>query len=221
MLRMMLALLFVAGLFSCLFSVLLPPSAALLAPTSTLTPTVTPTPTATPTQTSTITPLPAKFITPYVTEVGIYTSVWRRTLWESAVGETFVIEGFEHDSIDYRELGLPYMTENGFLFNGKSHAQMLNGTELLPSGNLLHFRDWEQGLTITFPDDRAARAFGFDYTTNEEWRLTFNNVEITLPTGRNMFVGIILSQDFPKGFTLSSHEHAQGGLSVDNISYIP
>ena len=194
----------------------LPSSASLLAPTSTLTPTLTTTPT------STITPVPAKFITPYMTtEVGIYTSVWRRTLWESEAGETFVIEDFEHDSIDYTELDLPYMTENGFLFKGKSHAQMLNGTELLPSGNLLHFRDWEQGLTITFPNDGAARAFGFDYTTNEEWRLTFNKVEITLPTGRNMFVGIILSEEFPKGFTLSSREYAQGGLSIDNILYIP
>jgi len=221
MLRIMLALLLAAGLFSCLFSVLLPSSASLLAPTPTPTPAGTNTPGPTQTPTSTITPLPAHLITPNVTQFATYTVYWSRSLWESAAGENFVIEDFENDRNDYGNLGLPYLTGNRFWLTGKSFAEIINSPQLLETGNLLHFRDWEQGLTLTFPNDIAVTAFGFDYTSPEVWVLTINNFEITIPSRRNRFVGIIVHQDFPKEFTFSSSAYAQGGLSVDNISYIP
>ena len=202
-------------------TIILSIAVSLLAPTSTPTPTLTSTPTATLTPQPTFTTLPPDLVTPYVTELPGYTVFWRRELWESAIGETFVIKNFEKDLEGYGELDFPYMTGNGFLLNGKSYAQILGNSGLLPSGNLLHFVDWEQGLTFTFPHNMAVTAFGFDYTSSEIWRLTVNHVEITLRRGGFTFVGIILHQDFPKGFTLSGPETAQGGLSVDNISYIP
>jgi len=221
MLGIILAMLLVAAFVSCLFSTFLPASASLLAPTSTPTSTLTSTPTATLTPQPTFTSLPPELVTPYVTELPGYTVYWRRELWESAIAEPFAIEDFEKDLEGYGELDFPYMTGNGFLLDGKSSAQLLGNSGLLPSGNLLLFSDWEQGLTFAFPNNTAVTAFGFDYTSSEVWRLTVNHVEITLRRGGFTFVGIILQQDFPKGFTLSGPETAQGGLSVDNFSYVP
>jgi hypothetical protein len=209
-----------AAVFSCLFGTFLPSSASLLAPTATPTATLTSTPTATLTPQPTFTTLPPELVTPYVTELPGYTVYWRRELWESAVGESFAIEDFETDLEGYGELDFPYMTGNRFLLDGKSTAQILGTSGLLPTGNLLHFRDWEQGLTFTFPDNTTVTAFGFDYTSSEVWRLTVNHVEITLRRGGFTFVGLILQQDFPTAFNLSGPETAQGGLSVDNISYV-
>jgi hypothetical protein len=221
MLGITLAMLLVAAFVSCLFSTFLPSSASLLASTSTPTPTLTSTPTATSTPQPTFTSLPPELVTPYVTELPGYTVYWRRELWESAIDAPFAIEDFEKDLDGYGELDFPYMTGNGFLLEGKSAAQLLGTSGLLPSGNLLHFRDWEQGLTFTFPASQSVTAFGFDYTSSEVWRLTVNHVEITLRRGGFTFVGIILHQDFPKTFRLMGPQTAQGGLAVDNISYIP
>jgi hypothetical protein len=221
MLLMMLALLLAAGVFACLFSFFLPSSASLLAPTQTLTPTVTASPTATLTATSISTPLPAKLITPRVIPFPPLTIYWSRTLWEEAVGKNYVIEDFEKDPADYGELRFPYFTGNHFILSGKSAAQFLNAPELLPSGNLLHFRDWEYGLTFTFPNDATTTVLGFDYASQEEWQLTVLNIDIILPSGRNQFVGIVLYAGPIKAFRLTGPDTAQGDLSVDNISYIP
>jgi hypothetical protein len=221
MLLTILVLLLAAGSLSLLFSLFLPTSASLLAPTRTLTPTVTATPTATLTATSTSTPLPAKLITPSVIPFPPLTIYWTRTLWEEAVGKNYPIEDFEKDPADYGELGFPYFTGNHFILSGKSAAQFLNAPELLPSGNLLHFRDWEYGLTFMLPNDATTTALGFDYASQEEWQLTVRNIDIILPSGRNQFVGIVLYEGPTKEFRLMGPNTAQGGLSVDNISYIP
>ena len=217
----LLILLLAAGSLSLLFSLLLPASASLLAPTRTLTPTVTATPTATLTATSTSTPLPAKLITPRVIPFPPLTIYWSRTLWEEAVGKNYVIEDFEKDPEDYGELHFPYFTGNYFILSGKSAAQFINAPELLSSGNLLHFRDWEYGLTFTFPNDATTTVLGFDYASQEEWQLTVLNIDIILPSGRDQFVGIVLYAGPIKEFRLMGPNTAQGGLSVDNISYIP
>jgi hypothetical protein len=214
-------LLLAAVVFACLFSLLLPPSASLLAPTITPTPTVTNTPIATLTPTATITPLPAHLITPNVTEFPGYTVYWERSLWKNAAGEVSGLEDFEKDRSDYGELGFPYFTGNRFILTGTSAAQILSAPELLPSGNLIHFRDWEEGLTFTFPNDMTVTAFGFDYASNEDWRLSFNSIDIPIPNGRNRFLGVLLRQEPVKQFTFFGPPYAQGGLSVDNISYIP
>ena len=220
-LRIILALLLAGVWVACLFSLFLPSSAALLAPTSTLIPTRTKPPTATLTPTSTFTPLPQTLVTPSVIEIFPFGVYDQRQVWESAVGKMVVSEDFEKDIHGPGELQFPYMTGNRFLLTGKSNAQILVAPELLDSGNFLHFRAWEQGLTFTFPDDRAVAAFGFDYTTSEEWQLTVSNLDVIMPSGRNQFMGIILLQNSSTKFRLVSSAFAQGGLSVDDISYIP
>ena len=133
------------------------------------------------------------------------------------------MENFENDRSGSDNLHLPYLTRNKLMLSGKSDVQILHSPQLLETGNLLHFRDWEHGLTLTLPDATPLIAFGFDYTASEEWILTITpeTFEINLPGGRNKFVGIILNQDFPTAITLSSSAYAQGGLSMDNISYVP
>jgi hypothetical protein len=165
--------------------------------------------------------LPAKLITPRVIPFPPLTIYWSRTLWEEAVGKNYVIEDFEKDPADYGELRFPYFTGNHFILSGKSAAQFLNAPELLPSGNLLHFRDWEYGLTFTFPNDATTTVLGFDYASQEEWQLTVLNIDIILPSGRDQFVGIVLYAGPIEAFRLMGPHTAQGGLSVDNISYIP
>ena len=220
-LLMMLALLLAAGVFACLFSFFLPSSASLLAPTRTLTPTVTATPTATLTATSTSTPLPTKLVTPRVIPFPPVAIYWSRALWEEAVGKNYAIEDFEKDRADYSELSFPYFTGNDLILNGKSVAQLLIAPELLPSQNLLHLSDWGQGLKFTFPYDAASTVLGFDYASQEEWQLTVLNIDIILPRGRNQFVGVVLYEGPAKEFKLTGPNTPQGGLFVDNISYIP
>jgi hypothetical protein len=217
--RLLLILLAAAVVFACLFSMMLPASASLLAPTATLTRTATLTPTVTLAPTLTLTPLPAHLITPNVTEFTTYTVYFQRDLWESAAGGPFGIEDFEKDPFDYGELPFPYFTGNRFILTGTSTAQILLAPELLASGNLIHFRDFEQGLTFTFPNDAAVTAFGFDYTSSEDWLLTFNHILTPLSRGRNRFVGVVMRQDETRQFVLSGPQTAQGGLSVDNIMY--
>ena len=145
-------------------------------------------------------------------------------MWESIVGKKLLNEDFEKDIYAPGNLQFPYRTGNGFLLSGKSEAQFLHVPELLESRNYLHLLSGEQGLTFTFPDHRAVTAFGFDYTTSEEWQLTFNSVDnlyAILPTGKNQFMGVILYQTSSAKFTLAGFGFAQGGLSVDNISYLP
>ncbi|HEY3474636.1 MAG TPA: hypothetical protein VGK56_08505 [Anaerolineales bacterium] len=220
MLRVMLALLLGAAAFSCLFSLLLPASASLLAPTQTLTPTVTRTLTATPTPTPTLTPLPPTVVTPNMAETS-HGEYFVREIWESAVGRPVVTEDFENEMAEPGELTLPYKTGNGFVLDGNGFAQILSAPELLSSGNLLHFRAGGQGLTFVFPENRTVPAFAFDYTTSENWRLTINDFDVYLPSGKNKFIGIILFQNVTLRFTLSNLDITQVGLSIDNISYVP
>ena len=154
-------------------------------------------------------------------EFGTYTIYWKRELWESAISGNTFIEDFENDSGDYGELSFPYLTGNGFLLNGESSAQIFNDNSLLASGNLIHFRDWANGLRFSFPNNAVAGAFSFDYKASETWQLAFNDSVITIPRGRNRFIGIVVHNFFPGDFVFFSFENAQGGLSIDNISYIP
>jgi hypothetical protein len=196
-------------------------------PSPTFTPSLTPSPTftpsLTPSPTFTLTPMPVAYETMNVNDYHILTVYWKRDLWENAIrGNTVLTEDFEKDEADYGELGSPYLTGNGFILEGGScPAQILKDKTLLDSGNILHFRDFGCGLTFIFPNDTAVTAFGFDYKPSEAWNININDLVIAIPGERKGFVGIVFLADFPKEFNLSSHENAQGGLSVDNISYIP
>jgi len=217
----MLALLLAAGGLSCLFSFFLPPSASLLAPTRILISTAWATPTQTNIPTATLSSLPGTSVTSNLNEIIPYRIYDQRQVWESAVGKVIVSEDFETDSQGPVELQFPYVTGNRFLLSGKSEAEILNAPKLLESGNLLNFRAWGQGLTFVFPDDSAVTAFGFDYSTAEEWQLRVNNANLVIISGKNQFVGVILFQNPITEFTLVSSAFEQGGLSMDNISYVP
>jgi len=210
-----LALVVIVGLVSFSCGLFLFPAVSFLAPTPTQTSTITPTPTATPS------PLPPIYVTLNVNEFATYTIYWKRELWEGAISGGTFTEDFENDSGDYGELSFPYLTGNGFLLNGDSSAQILNESSLLDSGNLIHFRDWGTGLRFSLPNNAAAGAFSFDYKASETWQLAFNDAVITIPGGRNRFIGIVIHDLYPSDFILSSFERVQGGLSIDNISYIP
>jgi len=131
------------------------------------------------------------------------------------------MEDFEQDPVSLRPLSVPYKSGNGFLINGNGYPEIINFPQLPMTGNMLHFRDWEQGTTLTFPEGQSVRAFGLDYTTPEEWVLTFGNFNIPLPAARNGFVGFVFYENFPLEFGLSSSADFQGGLLLDNIAYVP
>ena len=170
--------------------------------------------------TTTPSPMPEIYVTLNVNEYSNYMVYWKQPLWESAAGDITGMEGFEHEEGGYGTISFPYLTGNGFLLTGDSSAQTLQDSNLLESGALLHFRDWENGLTVAFPNEAAAHAFGFNYRSNETWQLTFNNSEIVLPRGRGVFVGIVIHNNCPAEFVLLGPTGAQGGLSVDNILYV-
>ena len=222
-------LLVAAGVIACLFNLFLPTSGSLLAPTPTLTPTVTYTTTSTSPPTITLTPMSVQeyqatlqtyIATPFM-QLAAYTYYVRRDLWEREAGTGYLIEDFESDAATFDEMVFPYTTQNGYYLEGDSPAQILGASGLLPSGNLLHFRNWDRGLRFNFPDGTSARAFGFDYRASEAWQLAFNDSRIPLSIGVPGFIGFVLYQNFPTHFTLIGPNTAQGGLSIDNISYIP
>jgi hypothetical protein len=155
-----------------------------------------------------------------VEEHPAFTLYWDHALWENAISKNVNIEDFEKDTADYGELKLPYLTGNGFLLAGGSTVQILHDSSLIDDGNHIHFRDWENGLTFIFPDGNLVSAFSFDYKASETWQLKFNDSIIIIAEGRKGFIGIVIKNDFPNEFNLYSLEHAQGGMTVDNITYI-
>jgi hypothetical protein len=75
-------------------------------------------------------------------------------------------------------------------------------------------------LRFIFPDKTHVSAFGFEFRASEEWRLMIDDIAIALPKGRAGFIGILMYWGAPTQFTLTSLNKAQGGLAVDNISYV-
>jgi hypothetical protein len=155
-----------------------------------------------------------------VNQYPTFTVYWKQDLWEQAVDGAIVTEDFSQDAADYGVLSFPYLTGHGLLLQGQSAAQILQDTTLLTGGNLLHFRDWHDGLNVRLPNDLPVRAFGFDYRPSESWRLTFNNADITIPKGRRGFVGVVFHEDNSQSFVLSCPEDGQGGLTIDNIAFV-
>lgn len=177
----------------------------------TLSPRVTPTETISPT-----------YIALHVNEFPTFTIYWDRLLWEQELAVSPVREDFELDSADPGELSFPFLSGHGFLLEelGDVTAQILNDPNLLGSGNQLHIRAWQEGLGFHFPDGQAVTAFGFDYKGSDDWILRIHEVEILVPKGRRGFVGVIMIEDYPMDFNLTSENNAQGGLSIDNLLYV-
>lgn len=76
-------------------------------------------------------------------------------------------------------------------------------------------------LKFHFPNGARVQAFGFGFKPSEDWQLHCNTSLVLIPGGRRGFVGIVFEAEYPTEFVLSSSERVQGGLTVDNISYIP
>jgi hypothetical protein len=145
---------------------------------------------------------------------------FERVLWEQVAGAATGLEDFEQDPAATRNLPLPYRSGNRLLLSGTSLVQILSDPEFLDSGNLVSVCEFEEGLTFTFPDGTAAMAFGLDYTSFDDWRLSFNGVPAPLPQGRDRFVGVVLYPQTATQFTLSGRRNGQCGLWVDNVAYI-
>jgi tetratricopeptide (TPR) repeat protein len=157
-----------------------------------------------------------------VNEYGNFTVYWERSLWEEAISGTVSVEDFEKDASDYGELSNPFLTGNGLLLKGSDSfsGQILTDDTLLDTGNVLHFRDFSSGLTVTFPDKKQVSAFGFDYRPSEDWKLLVENYNIPIQGGRKGFVGVVFHNKTVDHFILASQQKAQGGLTVDNISFV-
>lgn len=156
-----------------------------------------------------------------INEYGSYTLYWKKELWEKAISGNVNIEDFENDKADYGELNFPFLTGKGLLLDGgQVSAQILSDPNILRSGIFLHFRSWSSGLRFVFPNEITVNAFCFYFRASEKWKLSFGDSVINLPPGREGFLGIVIHEGYPSKFILSSSEKAQGGLSVDNITYV-
>lgn len=211
-------------------------------PTDTLTPTPTLTPTQTPTSTSTAIATPQITATPGAasnfsqggagtstpaaqqptqTAVKItYDLFYNKVDWINTIEGNIASEDFEKDEPGDGELYFPYKTGNGFVIEGGSTAQVFEAPSLMDSGVILHLQDGTDGITFNFPEHADVRGFGFDYLADESWRLTVGSAAITLPHERSGFIGIVIYVGDINSFTLLCTEPVQGGISVDNISYV-
>ena len=186
-------------------------------PTATLAPTLEPSATPQPSATPTLSPT---FAAMNIQEYPGFTVYWDRGLWESALASSVSVEDFELETGDYGELNLPYLTKHGFyLVGGSCSGQILPADGTFSSGNYLHVRYWGCGLTCHLPGDASGRAFGFDYRASEPWVIMLGDTELDLPDGRAGFIGIVVNGERVNDFTITSFEYAQGGISVDNITY--
>ena len=157
-----------------------------------------------------------------------------RTTWASNVSGRIFIEDFETDPGGFAAITTPYLTAGrGILM------QDLLGPidfQILPSGSGLvngtqgpHFRDFGNMMSFSFPGGIDVAAFAFDYFYNrseEAWQLQVNNVVLTLtpsgtfPSPAN-FIGIVSTGAPISFFVLTSSAFAQGGLSIDGLSFSP
>jgi hypothetical protein len=140
--------------------------------------------------------------------------------WINTIEGNIATEDFEKDEPGDDGLYFPYKTGNGFVLEGENPAQIVEAPSLLESGVILHFTDRTGGLTFIFPDYANVRGFGFDYLSGESWKLTVGSSVITMPHGRKGFIGIVIYVGNINRFTLSCTQRVQGGISVDNISYV-
>jgi hypothetical protein len=153
-----------------------------------------------------------------------------RASWKAQIADPVVTEDFEGETTGYDVLTLPYMTVGGVVIESDSASiQMLNNG-LVNNSAGPHMRSWsDTGITFTFPDMIPVEAFGFDWYTQdhehqpfEAWKLYIDNVFVTeLRNGWTGFLGFIGTDTPMHSFTLKGPSGAQGGVSLDNISYHP
>jgi len=175
-----------------------------------------------PTASVTPSPMPKFYATININQIGQATIYWKRDLWESAVEGQLHTEDFELDTAGYGAIPETYLTGNSWLLQGSQEfsGQILDDSTLLDTENFLHFRDFGEGMKVTFPDETTVRAFSFDYRAAEDWRVQTYNFNTILPEGRGGFFGVVLTEGEITYFRLFSDSTAQGGLTIDNLSYV-
>ncbi|MCU0490057.1 MAG: hypothetical protein MUD01_00510 [Chloroflexaceae bacterium] len=153
------------------------------------------------------------------------TVYWNRELWAAAVQGEMVTEDFERDGMSQQPLTFPYLTERGLVLHGESKVTMQRSGLPLLAGTSLHVQQLNQDLVVQFPAGRAIAAFGFDYKAAQPWQLTVNNTSITFPKsgvafGGVAFVGVILHDLYPRSVVLSGNDADEGGLTLDNLTFV-
>lgn len=148
-----------------------------------------------------------------------YTVYTDRGAWEAELLSVSV-EDLESDPGDFTG-PTPYLTAAGWLAtaNPPLTVQILtNGW--INGSQQMHFRSFGTMMNFSFPGGISTMAFGFDFdTANEDWELHVGGgLVASLAANTTGFVGVISDSPPIFSFDVVSFAHAQGGLSVDNLS---
>jgi hypothetical protein len=159
-----------------------------------------------------------------------------RPSWEAAVSGAIFTETFRLERDSYDELVFPYTTAHGLTLDdvfdtGNVVAQML--PDGLVNGTVApHFRAFS-GDHMSFTLPVPVQAFGFDYFASDwdgpstaEWQVQVGSLVTSLPQtlyDTFDFFGVVLTHPTSPltTFTFANPGFAQGGISVDNVSYVP
>jgi len=140
--------------------------------------------------------------------------------WESALGLTPFIEGFELELPGSYQT--PYTT-GGNCSLGSSGSpidfDIINGG-LIDGSVELHLSDPGTQLTLGFPGTEGQRGFGFDWETPfESWSLVVLDEYLSLRGMSGGFVGVVDQTGQIHSFEVSVLGIVQGGLHLDNIAF--
>ena len=144
-----------------------------------------------------------------------------RATWEITVGPVLT-ENFNSEPNDtgYDTFDLPYTTVYGVTIDelGSSASAQFLETGNVNGSQAPQIRDF--GSKITWTPGSQFDAFGFSWNTAvESWEVIINGTTVaTLPSNSEGFFGVTGTAEL-SSFTLTSSAAAQGGISVDDLSF--
>jgi hypothetical protein len=160
---------------------------------------------------------------------GLFTVFEDRPEWQENIKDIILTEDFESESAGYQVYTTPFETNGGILMQGINapiEFQILDG-DLFPDSKAPHFRDFGKMMSFSFPDRRPVSALAFDYYYSgpDVWELHIEDSVIVLapvvgPDFESQFIGIFIPEGSVSSFILTSPSQTQGGISVDNISFV-
>lgn len=143
-----------------------------------------------------------------------------RTRWRASM-DTVAIETLNDEPAYPFRAPTPYTTTQGWTLTAQASAVELTFWDSGIDGTrVIHFRDFGRRVEFTFPGGQSTRAFGIDTlaSSSETWELWVGGRKLTrLARGGIGFVGV-LAENPVTSFVLTSPDHAQGGVSIDNLS---
>ncbi len=148
-----------------------------------------------------------------------------RAAWQAAVAANTTCEDFESEPIaPFGLVPTPYTTNAGVLFDTLTTSVTLQYLDpgLVNSTGELHWRDFQAGVRIRFPDPVCA--FGFDYDAGpgpgDLTTVTAGGVPTVLPVGSSGFLGYVEDTGAPIPFVdFVGSPGAQGGISIDDLCW--